>query len=166
MSLELGVSKWLDPDGLFDVSMQHMQRDLALHSSTRSRRRISRDSSVLGRSRKQSGVSMDSRRSIDAESSAAIDDQSLHSGAASSRRIGSRRAVRKSGEEESRGMLGSLIASFRRESVDYGPSGRRPSLGRNRSSQSIVSRGSSRGARSDQGEEEQEDENSLSETGE
>jgi cation-transporting ATPase 13A2 len=120
-----------------------------MRSSDRSRRRISRDSSVLGRSRKDSRISNDSRRSLDRNDSALSDSHSAVSGTpsgpASSRRIGSKRKVPRRSEEESRGMLGSLMASFRGESSEALSSARRPSFGRNRSSQSSVSRRSDRG---------------------
>lgn len=144
-------------------SMHHNYRDIQLRSSGRSRRRISMDSGTLGRSRKMSNVSARSRTSFDEEAvSIGGDDRSIASGAASSRRIGSRRKVPERGENESRGMLGSIMASLRGDAHDS-PS--RPSFGRTRSGGSVTSRTSlmARSVDDEEGAEEGEDDFSGSE---
>lgn len=69
----------------------------------------------------------------------------------------------KRGEEEGRGILGSLMATFRGESAEASSSARRPSFGRRRSSQSALSARSSEAGQDDEAE--LVDESSLSETG-
>lgn len=93
------------------------------------------DSSVIGRTRKSSNVTDHSRQSMEDDArSDATDTRSAKSAAQSSRRIGSRRKIPQRGDNENRGMLGSIMASLRGNDGD--PSASKPFLNRRRSGSS------------------------------